>query len=98
MIKSLVLEEETVCRLERVKVTSRSPKLTDARKAEGKPENQQGYVPETGPRRDGERRGSTRRSWEAVGRETRAAIVNFRLGSGVVVMRQGVFVAQVGFR
>jgi hypothetical protein len=55
MIKSLVLGEETVCGLERVEVSSRSPELAHARKAESKPENQQGYVPETGSRRDGVR-------------------------------------------
>ena len=55
MIKSLVLGEETVCGLERVEVSSRSPELTHARKAESKPGNQQGYVPETGSRRDGVR-------------------------------------------
>jgi hypothetical protein len=37
MIRSLVLVEEAVCRLERVEVSSRSAELTDARKAEGKP-------------------------------------------------------------
>jgi hypothetical protein len=55
MIRRPVLVEEAVCRLERVKMSSRSPELTDARKAEGKPENQQGYVPETGSGRDGVR-------------------------------------------
>ena len=56
-----MLVEETVCRLERVERSSRSPELTDARKAEGKPEKQQGYVPETGSRRDGVRPGLDKR-------------------------------------
>ena len=48
--------------LERVEVSSRSPELTDARKAEVKPENEPGCVPETGSRRVGVRLGDTRRS------------------------------------
>ncbi len=54
--------EAATCRRDRVyarsrRIWSRAPDGSDARKAEGKPENQQGYVPETGSRRDGVRPG-----------------------------------------
>jgi hypothetical protein len=49
-------------------MSSRSPDLTDARKAEGKPENQQGYVPKQDLDVTVCARGRTRRMLDAVGR------------------------------
>jgi hypothetical protein len=98
MIRKPVLVEEAVCRLDRVEMSSRSPELTDARKAEGKPEISKGTFPKQDLDVTVCARGGTRRSLDVIGRWTRAAIVKSRLGSGGVAMRRWEFVAQGGFR